>query len=492
MNPKHILLLDLDGLRPDVFLNAQREGKLPHIGRLFGGDHFDRSLRIENVAPAPSITFCSQACLFTGHHPAQHGIPGNQFFDRFGTETDKTPSFYAFDVGDTLEVDDAVKVFTHNLAGVRLQVPTFYERMKTYGLTSLVAGNMYGYDADTWIKPSLTKLGRFIKGGNLFGLSSAAYDGFIVEQVLDYLDSDGMPDILTMYFMGIDHDSHVYGPQAQAAALEVVDGLIGKLWDKILEKAQGSIFVSLFSDHGQIEVIPDDKHSLRIGFPFDREMGYFFDALGLDVHDYPGEDPDCDAVMALNGGIASVYLHNKTGHWWDQPEFARDVAPIGKAFWEAHASGKYAADLEGAIAAVLIRNVEKEGWNAPYHALTPQGEIVPLTQWVLQQPQDLYLDPVNRLDNYSGRFCGDLLLISNYADGFYFGGELTGMHGGLHPEDSAATLLYGWHGISEDEWSAAAQKIHKAIAKRCHQENGRMSSTPDMLTGVEAVMKHKQ
>lgn len=487
MTPKHILLLDLDGLRPDVFKAARRAGTIPNIARLFGGSHFDRSLTIENVAPAPSITFCSQACLFTGAHPSQHGIPGNQFFDRFGTTTNQTPSFYAFDVGDTLEVDDAVQVFTHNLAGGRLQTPTYYKRMKKHGLTSLVAGNMYGYDATEWIKPLLSNIGRFTKGGSLFGLSSADYDGAIVDNVIDYLDSEGMPDILTVYFMGIDHDSHKYGPDSQAAALEIVDGLIGRLWDKIIEKAQGSILVALFSDHGQIEVLPEDKHSLKIGFPFDREMAYFFDALGLDVHDYPGEDPHCDAVMALNGGTANVYLHNKKGHWWDVPEFERDVLPIGRAFWEAHATGKYATDLENAVAGVLIRNVEKDGWEAPYHALTPTGDILSLADWFRQQPAGLYVDPVNRLNHFHGRFTGDLLIISNYAEQYYFGGENTGVHGGLHPDDSLATLLYGWHGVSRDNWQAAENAITTAISRRCRQENGRMPSTVDMLTGIEAV-----
>jgi hypothetical protein len=59
-------------------------------------------------------------------------------------------------------------------------------------------------------------------------------------------------------------------------------------------------FVVIFSDHGQIHVKADDKHSLRLAFPFEREIGHLFDALGLDVHDYPGEDPNCDAVVASN------------------------------------------------------------------------------------------------------------------------------------------------------------------------------------------------
>lgn len=486
IQPAHTFLIDIDGLRRDVWQKAIEQKQLPHLAQLFGGADFDRALHVASTAPAPSITFCSQACLFTGAHPREHAVPGNQFFDRFAPQ--QSPRHYAFDVGDTLAVDDAIMVFTHGLAGERLKASTIYERLAAQGRTSWVVGNMYGRGATTWLKPSLANLGRFIKGyGSFLGMSSAEYDGYMVDRLLDHMEKNPLPDLITLYLMGVDHDSHIYGTEAQLKALTVVDALIGRVWEAMLPKARGSILVALFSDHGQIEVIPDDAHSLKIGFPFEREMGHFFDALGLDVHDYPGESPACDAVMALNGGMASVYLHHKTGHWWDKPLFERDILPIGRAFWEAHETGKYAADLRGALAGVLLRDVEQNGWEAPFVALTPAGERVNLETWFASQPHGRYLDPVNRIHNATNRYSGDIWLISNYAEGYYFGNELTGMHGGLHPEDSQATLSYGWHGVSNAEWSEACDTIQAAIAARCARENGRLPSVVDMLTGIEAI-----
>lgn len=144
MNPKHILLIDVDGLRPDVLAQARQNHLIPNIAKFFGGASFEQTVQIFNTAPAPSITFCSQACLFTGEHPKTHGIPGNQFFNRFGTDGDQTPRHFAFDIGDTLAVDDAVLVFTHGLAGDQLKVPTYYEKATQRGWQSVVAGNMYG------------------------------------------------------------------------------------------------------------------------------------------------------------------------------------------------------------------------------------------------------------------------------------------------------------------------------------------------------------
>ncbi|GAB4581890.1 MAG: hypothetical protein Fur0022_46420 [Anaerolineales bacterium] len=491
LNPTpSLLLLDIDGLRPDIFRAALEAGTIPNLAGLLGGPALARGLIIPVTAPAPSITFCSQACLFTGAHPKDHGIPGNQFFDRFGTYNNGIPQFFAFDVGDTLEVDDAVRVFTDDLAAKRLMTETFYERMAARGKTSIVAGNMYAQGAQTWIKPSLANIARFTKGGNLFGMSSREYDQNILDRLLAHLRQHGLPDVLTLYFMGLDHDSHHYGPQKgqRPYLVEHVDPMVGQLIQAIKTQSPNSKYlISIFSDHGQIEVIPDDQHSLRLGFPFDKEVGDFFTALGLDVHDYPGEDPHCDAVMALNGGTASVYLQKKDGHWADPPLFERDVLPIARAFWEAHATGKYAPELKGALAGVLLRNVERDGWTAPFTALTPDGDLLPLAAWFAAQPNGLYLDPVHRLNNHTGLFSGDVLLISNYAEGYYFGKEIHGVHGGLHPEDSHATLAYGCPGADADEWARMKTAIEGAIAARCAAEGGRLPSTCDLMVGVEAV-----
>ena len=490
-----LLLIDIDGLRPDVLEAALESGRLPHLGSLVGGSDLTRGVQVPALAPAPSITFSSQASLFTGAHPAQHGIPGNQFFDRFGSRSQGVPRHYAFDVGDTLAVDDAVLVFTEGLASECLNVPTLYRRFADWGWRSLVGGHMYAAGAQTWIKPSLVDIARFTKGGNLFGLDSAEYDRRILEEVLAHLDEEGLPQVLTLYLMGLDHESHHHGPEVQLDILtKQIDPLVGELWTQIIKThAPAELpLVAVFSDHGQIEVVPDDDHSLRLAFPYERELGHLFDALGLDVHDFPGEDPDCDAVVASNGGLAHVYLQDRQGRWADAPDFQRDVMPVAGAFWEAHKSGKYASEIQGALAGVLVRNVQESGWYARYRALTPAGELIPLADWFnppiqdLDEPQQSYADPVNRLGNLVGPTVGDLLLVSNYAQGYYFGAPIKGIHGGLHPEDSAATLVFGFPGASREISDQKAAAIQGAIAARCQAEAGRQPSTVDLLTGVLA------
>ena len=494
---QNLVLIDIDGLRPDVFESALHSGRLPNFARLLGGQALERGVLWPVAAPAPSITFTSQACLFTGAHPAAHCIAGNQFFDRFGRNSGGTPRHYAFDVGDTISVDDAVRVFVEGLASNNLQVHTLYEQVAERNWRSVVAGHMYARGAQTWLRPNLAYLARFTKGGNLFGLSAPKYDRHILKKALTHLEAEGLPNILTVYFMGVDHESHRHGPQAQQAYLiEVVDPMIGELWEKVTGLLDESgdrrpVLWAVFSDHGQIGVPADDRHSLRLSFPFEREMGLLFDSLGLDVHDFPGEDPHSDAVVASNGGLAQVYLCNRMNgerRWAEPPDFEQEVLPVARAFWEAHTSGSHAPELRGSLRAVLARDASGGEWKAPYRALSPEGTLLSLHDWFDRQPEAHFIDPVHRLNNLVGPMSGDLILISDYSEGYYFAAPEAGVHGGLHPEDSYATLAIGLPQAAEASWLELKQKMRQAVESRCAAEGGRLPGTVDLLTALYAAI----
>ncbi|MBP7693707.1 MAG: alkaline phosphatase family protein [Anaerolineales bacterium] len=497
MPPRRLVLIDIDGLRRDVFTQALAAGALPHLARLLGGADAGAGLHFEPVSNAPSITFCCQSSIFTGAHPEQHGIMGNQFFDRFGRRTGGMPRHYAFDVGDTLAVDDAVRVFTGpaGLIGETLapETPTLYEHAAARGLTSTVAFNMIARGATHWLKPNLVDIARFTKGGGLLGISAEQYDGQMVAALTAHLRAGARPDVLTAYFMGLDHHSHEHGPDHQTEYLtRVVDAQVGGLTAE-LERA-GMFADTLFaivSDHGQIGVVADDRHALRLGFPFDREMGYLFDALGLDVHDKPGEGPHCDAVVACNGGLAHVYLKHRAGAWADPPRFETDVLPVARAFWAAHQTGQHAPDLLGALALVLVRAVERDGWDADYRALTPAGQLVPIAEFLAAHPEIQMVEAAQRLRHLAAPVSGDVVLAANYAAGFYFGAPLKGVHGGLHPDDSEAVLSLGWPAGARSEpaqTAALRAAAQTAVAERCRSEGGRRAGIVDLLPAVMAAL----
>lgn len=472
-SPQHLLIIDIDGLRQDVFHQALSSGRIPNLARLLAGQESrDSGVHLDPVSTAPSITFCAQSSIFTGAPPKIHGIPGNQFFDRFGVQG-IGPRFYAFDVGDALAYDDAVLTFTGKIGLVgetmAVQVPTLYEIAAARGLQSTVVYHMVSRGASHWIQPSLIDIARFTKGGWLIGMSPEQYDTGMIDRTIAHLQSGARPDILTVYFMGLDHTSHTHGPSHQADYLiHVVDDQVGRLLTQLdRQQLLEATLVLVVSDHGQIEVIPDDVHSLRMSFPFDREMGYLFDSLGLDVHDKPKEGPDCEAVVASNGGLAYVYLRRGTGNgqffggWNAVPRFQQDVLPIARAFWEASVSGRYSADLYHALDMLLVRDAERDGWDAVYQAMTPTGDLVPIEQYLAGCPDIEQVDAVHRLRCLAGPLSGDILMVSNYSEGYYFGGPTIGVHGGLHPHDSLAVASLGWVGASAEERDA----LHRVVVE---------------------------
>ncbi len=467
--PSHLLVIDIDGLRQDTFAFALAEGLLPNFERILGGREAGSGLNLGAVSTAPSITFCAQTTIFTGAQPDQHGIPGNQFFDRFGASSGGTPRFYAFDIGDTLAVDDAVLVFSGEGLINRLlpdSVETLYERAAQHGRKPVVSHHMIARGAE-WLRPSLIDIGRFTKGGDRFGLSAAEYDGRMIERIFDYLERHSLPDALTAYFMGVDHELHAHGPGAQTGYLaRTIDPLLGRLLER-LEQAGwlADALVCIVSDHGQVQVQDDDRHSQRISFPFDREMGHLFDALGLDVHDLPGEDPNTDAVVASNGGMAHVYLQNKRGRWNDYPVFAETVLPVAKAFWDANQSGRYASDLQDALAMILARNAEADGWQADYSVYTPD-KLLPVDEYLQAHPEIETLQAAQRLAHLAGPMSGDLLLVSNYAGGYYFGAPTRGAHGGLHPMDSSAVFALARPGAGNAEVEALRAVVGGVLGER--------------------------
>ena len=474
LTPKRLLILDIDGLRRDVFMVALNGGKIPNLARLLGGWGAETGLHLEAYCPAPSVTFCCQTTIFTGCHPDEHGIAGNQYFDRFGSHqpSQGAPRFYAFDIGDTLAVDDAVMVFTGDigLMGEILppDVPTLYEIAGAHGRTSVVAHNMIARGATHWIRPNLAEIARFTKGGGLWGMTGEDFDRKMVNKAIAHLGQGARPDITTLYFMGLDHHSHEHGPAAQMSYLErVVDKLVGVLIDTLekLDLLKETLAV-IVSDHGQADVVVDDEHALRIGFPFDREMGHLFDALQLDVHDFPGEDPNCDAVVAANGGMAHVYLQNRIAHWADPPRFTDDVVRVAQAFWESNHSGRYAPDLKGALAMILLRDVEREGWEADYAVYTPES-MQPVDAYLTGHPEIETVQAAIRLKRLAGPNSGDLVLVSNYADGYYFGSPIKGIHGGLHPDDSRPVLSLSWVGGDPEQIEHLRCTCHQVTGLEC-------------------------
>jgi hypothetical protein len=164
-----------------------------------------------------------------------------------------------------------------------------------------------------------------------------------------------------------------------------------------------------------------------------------FESLKLDVHDVPGEEPNVDAVVALNGGLASVYLRHREREWYHMPRYQEDVLPVAEALWQAGQTGQHCTELRGALDLILIRNVEgAKSWEAPYEVYLGGGKLQTLDQWGKEHSEAGYLDAGNRIRLMSSTMTGDLILSAKSTEGYYFGlPGVRGVHGSLQASDSS-------------------------------------------------------
>jgi hypothetical protein len=482
-----------------VFNQALYDGKIPNLaglvggvpGSTLGGEPFSRGIQFDMVSTAPSITFCCQASIVTGAHPRDHGITGNQFFDRFG-KISGYPRHYAYDVGGhRMSFGDTLAVFLNDLASKSISpnIPTIYEIAAQRDVTSTTVFHMYGRGATTWIKPGLEDWRNFFTLNESLGISSEKYDEVMTENALEHLREGHRPGIFHLYYWGLDHTAHVKGPVSEYPYLtEILDPLLGRFFAELRDMGlmDDTMFV-IFSDHGQIQVYEDNTHCLQLRFPpLDLGIGHVFRALKRDVLDLPGET-QVDCVLSLNGGMAHLYVRPRLRGWDRLPKLDRDIMPVAAAFWEATTTGRYYEGLYNALDLILVRNTERDGWNGPYFAYTPQG-LVPLMEYLATRSDLNIIDPIHRLEALSCTNSGDILIFSNYAEGYYFSFPYKGVHGGLHPEDSQALLAYGLPCGTPEQVAGLTTTISNAIQSRCKAEGGRQVTLADISYGILAAM----
>lgn len=482
--PERIVLIDIDGLCQAIWQQALEAQTIPHLASLIGGQDCNFGIQFEAVSTLPSITYCCQASAITGAHPSQHWIAGNQFFDRFGRLTGGRPRLYQFDY------QDAPAVFLQGLAGAAInpEVETIYETAARHNRTSTVAFHMYAHGAQHWLKPGIEDWADFVFGeAPGFG---ARFDQAMINDVLEHLEMGARPDLLTVYFFGLDHESHIHGPQIQTTYLsEVIDPQIGRLLQALRkEDLLSETLFAIFSDHGQISVTNDDRHNLKVGFLIDREIGDVFQALKLDVYDHPFEGLACDVFLVPAGGMASLYIRRCEGDWSQPPQFDHDILTAAEAFWQANREGLYSTDLYQALDMILVRDVENQGWYAPYQAFTPQG-LISVENYLSQHPEIEAVDTTNRLAALSSPSSGDILLFARTAEGYCFSTlPYRGSHGGLHPDESLAVLAFGMPEAAPAAIDELRKTLRTAITARCRAEGNRRSGNVDLAYGLRAVM----
>jgi predicted AlkP superfamily pyrophosphatase or phosphodiesterase len=294
----HVVLLSIDGLRPDYYLHPDTYHlKIPHLRSLMQrGSYAQRMLSVY-----PTLTYPAHTTIVTGVRPARHGIVSNFVF----APTQGLLNWY--------------------LKSTDIQAKTLWEAARDKGLkTAIVTWPVsYGAQVDYLIPENLaatSDIADLIRQGSTAELFADLEKQLGRIKLLPFSDPkaclplDNMttdfaaeimrrykPHLLLVHLLDVDHEQHSTGidtPQV-FASFERIDGLIGKLIDAVRQ-------AGLFAD--TTFVIVGDHGFLPVHASLD------FNALllekGLLSVDETGKIKDWSAFVQGNGGAAAVYVRD--------------------------------------------------------------------------------------------------------------------------------------------------------------------------------------
>ena len=243
-----VLLISVDGLRPDdVFSASQRGVQLPNLRQMIAEGASARSVR--NVTP--TITMPNHTTLITGVPPSEHGIYDNLVFDPLRRRTDRY-FWYAQDI-KVPTLWDAVKASGGSVASlywpgtvgadsIDMNVPLYWRDMDLEDIKQIAA-----LSTPRLISELEQATGRKLLQSMLL---TPEADRVIGDYAIHVLRSR-QPHLLTVHLSAFDHTAHVYGPESPEAraTLESTDAVIGAIIAAGRKEMPGLV-VAVASDHG--------------------------------------------------------------------------------------------------------------------------------------------------------------------------------------------------------------------------------------------------
>ena len=474
MGGEHVLLVGIDGLRRDVFLEELNDGRLPGFSKLLGGfedgGHPHTYVHPRAIAPFPSVTAAGWTAIVTGEPASRNGVPGNEMLLRPSGKFVAPVPMSVADNGDLLAT------FNDQLFADFVAVPTLYQRLHEHGLTSWVATNHVHHGADRLLLPGKDDLVEGL-GQTLMSHVGAvdderAYselDDGTFDTVIGELEADDAkaPNLVMVYTSGTDLFAHESdsGPveEVQRAYLrDQLDERMGELADALAR--HGTWYVVLVADHGHTEMVSDDEHALGMGGA-EAPAARVIAEAGFHVHE-PSlgmVNGTANAVFALQSGAAFLYLSDRSRcgpqqcYWGRPPRYQEDVLAAADALVAASRDG---GPLTGKVTTVLVREPKPfEEDDLPFVVYLGNGATQPVVEHLRDNPDVSGPELARRLQHLAvgprGDRAGDVVILARAGkmpeDRYYFSAKpYHSSHGAAQQTDSVIPLI-----VAHPERSAA-------------------------------------
>jgi predicted AlkP superfamily pyrophosphatase or phosphodiesterase len=245
----HVILLSIDGLKPDYVTEADKHGlKVPNLRRFVKEGAFATGVK----GVAPTVTYPSHTTLITGVSPSVHGILNNSPFDPFGknasgwywyAEDIQTPTLW--DVARqaglvTANVDWPVSVG----AGVDFNIPQFWRAE---------------VNEDHKLLRALATKGLLEEAEKECGTYPAGYQYDLPDDVkrakfIAWMIERKRPQFMTAYFSSLDEAQHHTAPYSKTTfeTLAGLDALVGQVRAAAERAFKDNFVLAIVSDHGHI------------------------------------------------------------------------------------------------------------------------------------------------------------------------------------------------------------------------------------------------
>jgi predicted AlkP superfamily pyrophosphatase or phosphodiesterase len=343
-----LLMISIDGLRPDYVLQADAHGlKIPHLRRILREGAHASGVR----GVLPTVTYPSHTTLVTGVWPAKHGIYSNQTFDPLGknfegwywySEDIRVPTLWEAAAKAGMTAGSVSWPVTVDAKGIKYNVPEYWRTQKTADdLKLLRAVSTPGLVAEIAKEagPYNTDLDDAIPGDQ----ARTRYAVWIMRH--------GKPQFMTVHLAALDHLQHATGPFSPEsnAALEQIDEMLGQL-EGAMRAAFPDYAVAVVSDHGFSRI--DHSLNLMRGFA---EQGLVKLAEGAGFRGAPLVT-EWKAFPKVDGGSAAILLKD--------PKDAATRAKVEQLLRQlaADPANGIAAILDGKAIAATGGNPEAAFW----------------------------------------------------------------------------------------------------------------------------------
>jgi predicted AlkP superfamily pyrophosphatase or phosphodiesterase len=288
-----VLLISVDGMKPEAVIDAQSHGlKVPNLRAFMADGAYAGGVR----GVLPTLTYPSHTTLLTGASPAKHGIIDNTTFDPL-LRNSRGWYWYAEDIRVPTLWDAAAAA---NLTTANIYWPVSVGAAITYNLPQIWRA---GTDDDLKLQRALStpgleqelsaELGRYPGG-----MEEGVADDEIRARFAIRLLEKKHPRFVTVYLTGLDTEEHASGPFSQKSnqTLERLDAVVGSLRAAAEKAAPGRATVCVVSDHGFAAI----EHDVNLYAAF-REAGLF-------SVDKDNKVTEWKAMLWPAGGSAAVML----------------------------------------------------------------------------------------------------------------------------------------------------------------------------------------